>query len=180
MSQWLCWWISGVTRNHRPGSRLAQQKGLPGTCKATCRGRSTQQFSRLNTSFSSCFSSSFFLFFRQRRLAQDCYTLPVLEVAKTMNDERSKLGFADDFKGWKSQGCLHLCLVLYVIWHVATTTVSPAKGRLVWFCLYSNWCPTVLEDVGLSRLSPTQYTCCPKPKLTLDYKFMQFRLNISM
>lgn len=148
-----------------------------GTCKATCRGRSTQQFSRLNTSFSSCFSSSFFffLFFRQRRLAQDCYTLPVLEEAKTMNDERSKLGFADDFKGWKSQ-----CLVLYVIWHVATTTVSPAKGRLVWFAYTQIWCPTVLEDVGLSRLGPTQYTCCPKPKLTLDCKFMRFRLNISM
>lgn len=33
MSQWLCWWISGVTRNHRPGSRLAQQKGLPALAK---------------------------------------------------------------------------------------------------------------------------------------------------
>ena len=140
-----------------------------GTCKATCRGRSTQQFSRLNTSFSSCFSSSSSssCFFRQRRLAQDCYTLPVLEVAKTMNDKRSKLGFADDFKGWKSQGCLHLCLVLYVIWHVATRTVSPAKGRLVWFAYTQIGVPQFLKTWGCQDLAPRNTLAAQSPNWLL-------------
>lgn len=168
MSQWLCWWISGVTRNHRPGSRLAQQKGLPALAKRPVEAEAPNNSADWTHHSPPAFPLPLLLLvFPPTKIGSRLLHTTRFRGSKNHERWEVEAWLCRWFQGLEIAGLP--AFVLGFVCHLACCHNNgvTSKGSTCMVCLYSNWCPTVLEDVGLSRRSPTQYTCCPSPSWLL-------------